>query len=473
MGGLAGDVVDRDLGRIGLDQEPVGGNRTNRRGGPPAQGGRVDVVLHDPEPEGHVQTELHERSCLGGPAREGVNEPSGRGNPVFAEGLEHLLVRANAVQHDGSVVFAGDGQLGAEHLDLALHGGLRRPCGFRARTVQAQLTQGIDVGLGQGVHQRVQQIAPVVSRICDEPGMQPEGHVSAGLAGNRSQPIPVGRIGTGHAESRHIRIPRALEGAVGGVLEVEVAVGVVCHRADLSGGALTLRLCIAIGLVSLVQSGCGRCGRVSDLPAADVLYVGDSLLAWNEGTCRSVPAETAVQRGFGYTNIAVNGAQMLGGDAPIPDQRPDERPEAGAPSFSVVVIDGGANDLNRRCDCGPCVDTLDALLDEPDDASDPWTGAFVDTTTHWQSTGADVLLLGYHPVKDRAWYGFDGCFDTITELDRRVAAYAEATDGVGFFDVGDVITPDSKGAYAFDGVHFSPKGARLLAPPMAEAIEGL
>jgi lysophospholipase L1-like esterase len=180
-----------------------------------------------------------------------------------------------------------------------------------------------------------------------------------------------------------------------------------------------------------------------------------------------VPAETALVRQVGYVSEAVNGAEMLRGSDAIAEQgSTDER-------YSVVVVDGGANDLNRQCGCGPCTDTLDALLTEPAGPDAAFTGAFVEVTERWRATGAQVLLLGYHPVKDGAWYGFADCFDTITELDRRVAAYAAATEGVGFYDVGDVIRPQVKGVYAIDGVHFSPKAAELLAGPLAEQIEAL
>lgn len=213
-------------------------------------------------------------------------------------------------------------------------------------------------------------------------------------------------------------------------------------------------LLFAVGL-----AGCARCARLDGLAPADVLYVGDSILAWNERTCRSIPSFAAEERGVGYASAAVNGARVLGGDARIPDQAVDG-------DWSVVVIDGGANDLNGICECGDCDRVMDDLVSE-----DGATGAMPALVDDWLARGASVLLLGYYPVPDAAWYGFDRCHTTITELDRRYAELAMRRPGVEFFDLGDVIDPDGEGGvYAFDHAHPSPKGARRLGQALAERL---
>ncbi|MEZ4317535.1 MAG: SGNH/GDSL hydrolase family protein [Myxococcota bacterium] len=209
----------------------------------------------------------------------------------------------------------------------------------------------------------------------------------------------------------------------------------------------------------LVLVGCGRCGRLDGLAPADVLYVGDSVLAWNEKTCRSIGAYAAEERGVGYESVAKNGAILLSGESSIPEQHLDG-------SWSTVVIDGGANDLNSGCECGDCDGLMARLASE-----DGTTGAMPDLVDRWVAEGADVLLLGYYPVPDSAWYGFDRCFDTITELDRRYALVAEQREHVRFFDLGDVIGPDGEGGvYAFDFTHPSPKGAQLLGEAVAAQL---
>jgi acyl-CoA thioesterase-1 len=210
--------------------------------------------------------------------------------------------------------------------------------------------------------------------------------------------------------------------------------------------------------VVLLASACSPCGRVADLPGADVLFLGDSLLAWNEGACHSVPAHTALNRGVGYDSVAVNGARVLGGDDEIPLQQTTG-------DYATVVIDGGANDLNRGCDCDQCDDLLDDLA-----TVDGREGAMPDLVDAWLDRGSDVVLIGYYPLKDAAWYGFDRCDATITELDRRYAALAETRPAVTFFDFGDVIDPSDKGVYDFDFVHPSPKGARLIGEALAKVF---
>lgn len=208
-------------------------------------------------------------------------------------------------------------------------------------------------------------------------------------------------------------------------------------------------------LVALL-GGCGTCPPAGN----DVLFLGDSLLAWNEKSCRSLASNTAVTKGWSYTNAAVNGALMSNGDDSIPLQVTEG-------SYAQVILIGGANDLNQRCSCGTCEDTLDRIA-----SADGTTGVTADLVDQWVERGSDVLILGYYPVPDRALYGFDKCFETISELDRRHALVAEQRPGVRFFDLGDVLTPENtKGHYAFDYAHPSPKGAKLLGGAVAAFLE--
>ena len=136
-------------------------------------------------------------------------------------------------------------------------------------------------------------------------------------------------------------------------------------------------------------------------------------------------------------------------------------------SFEHVIVVGGANDLNQRCSCGPCESTLDRLA-----STDGRTGVTAELVDAWVARGSEVLVLGYYPVPDSAMYGFDKCFATISELDRRHALVAEQRDHVRFFDLGDVLTPENtQGHYAFDHAHPSPKGAKLLGGAIAAFLE--
>lgn len=209
-------------------------------------------------------------------------------------------------------------------------------------------------------------------------------------------------------------------------------------------------------ILTMLLLACGICPEEGD----EVLFLGDSLLAWNEHSCQSLGAEIALQTGRSYTNAARNGAGVLGDGAGIPEQHELD-------DFAQVVISGGANDLNGRCSCGSCDYVLDLVV-----SHDGSEGRMPDLVDAWVGQGSDVLVLGYYPGKPRALYGFDRCFDAISELDRRHEAMAEQRDGVTFFDLGDVLTPnESDGEYAFDGVHLSPRGARRLGSAVAPLIQ--
>lgn len=217
-------------------------------------------------------------------------------------------------------------------------------------------------------------------------------------------------------------------------------------------------------LLAWLLLGCirGRCDELDALADdGDLLAIGDSVLAWNHRYCQSVPDHVALNLGRAVDNRAVNGARARGGDAPIPDQY-----EAG--DWDWVLVDGGANDLNGGCDCDGCETTLDGLV-----AEDLADGVMVELVDRIVADGARVVLMGYYPVPDGAWYGFDDCTDEIDALDARYAALAESRDGVEFFEPGDVMDPErTPKFYAFDDVHPGADGAAALGAAIAAVISG-
>ncbi len=211
-------------------------------------------------------------------------------------------------------------------------------------------------------------------------------------------------------------------------------------------------------LIACVPSRCGVIDALPDEPAR-VLAIGDSLLAWNSDACQSVVAHASIDLEEHIENRAVNGAQVLGA---IPGQYSDD-------GWDLVVVDGGANDVNRLCECGACDEVLDRLA-----TSDGQQGRMVELVDAITSDGAQVLLLGYYRVGSGAWYGFKHCTETITELDRRYEVVADSRPDVHFFDLEHVVNPKDDGwAYAFDGVHPSPVGAAALGESIAQQARDL
>ncbi len=217
---------------------------------------------------------------------------------------------------------------------------------------------------------------------------------------------------------------------------------------------------VVAGLFAVGSVGCvpGACGQRDDVSwPADTVVIGDSLLGWNAEFCQSIPDHYGFATGRGVYNLAVNGAELTSA-APIADQYLDL-------GFSTVILDGGANDVNRSCGCGACDDVLDTLSDVTGA-----TGAMPELVDALREDGLEVVVIGYPPVSDQAWYGFDRCFETLSELDRRYEALADARDGVRFVDLGDFVAADEQWAFAFDHVHPSPRGAAWWGEQLANAL---
>jgi hypothetical protein len=219
----------------------------------------------------------------------------------------------------------------------------------------------------------------------------------------------------------------------------------------------------AASLIPLLAStGCAknRCDEVAALEGeADVLFIGDSIFAWAAEECRSVADHTALARGAPVQSRAVNGTQILGG---IPGQLVEG-------DWTAVLVDGGGNDLNSRCECGVCDEVLDAIV-----SADGSAGATVDLIDEVVAMSAEPVLLRYYVLKEGALWGFDRCDEVFVELGDRYTALADARDEVTLVDLRDVISPETTpGAYDFDGVHPSDEGAAIAGAHIADVLAGL
>lgn len=216
----------------------------------------------------------------------------------------------------------------------------------------------------------------------------------------------------------------------------------------------------------LMSLGCDRqtCSDVDALPdEGDVLTLGDSSLAWHAPRCRSVPDYLAMARGAAVENRAVNGARVMGGTDPIPEQYVEGE-------WDWVVVAGGGNDLNYNCGCtGDCEWVLDRLIDPED-----WRGATPVLAEKVLQYGGQVALVGYYTIPEQGWYGLGECGEELEELNARYEAYAELVEGVTFVDFGAVVDwEDGEGrkAYDFDKVHPDPAGAEALGNLLADVID--
>lgn len=190
----------------------------------------------------------------------------------------------------------------------------------------------------------------------------------------------------------------------------------------------------------------------------DVIAVGDSIFDYNVEEGASIPAVIGETLGLEVANAAVGGAQVLGGDAPIPDQY-----QSG--DWDWAVMDGGGNDMNDRCGCGECDEVMDTLI-----SSDGASGAIPELVATALDDGARVAWVGYYDLAEGAEFGFDRCGEELIELRARTAAMAEGDEDVIFVDASEAFTADELDHYDDDRVHPSIKGGRAVGELVAAAM---
>lgn len=206
------------------------------------------------------------------------------------------------------------------------------------------------------------------------------------------------------------------------------------------------------------------CTDIAPRGGGDVLVLGDSVMAWNATSGASIGDGISRQLIRDVTSKAVAGAQFdnasglagaVGFD--IMRQLPEGR-------WNWIVMNGGANDLSSDCGCRPCAPSVEALIDSR--ASGGAIPAFMQKLR--RETGARVLWMGYYAGSGSG--SFEGCRGDLVELERRIARFAAATDGVYFADAEDVIDRRDPSLFAPDDVHPSPKGSGIIAAHLADVI---
>lgn len=215
-------------------------------------------------------------------------------------------------------------------------------------------------------------------------------------------------------------------------------------------------------MLLLLVACSGLCAEVGALPETSTVVLGDSIMAWSSGRCLSVVDKASLASGERWTNAAVNGARMVGGDAPIPAQLP-------AGTWERVVVIGGGNDLggDEVCDGASPTATLDSLASE-----DGASGAMPELVDTLLAAGSEVWVLGYYGVDPRGWYGLGGCYDEIDELKLRYQAALDLRPGVNWLDLEEFMTPADAELYAVDRVHPSEEGTAHLGVILADALDG-
>ena len=207
----------------------------------------------------------------------------------------------------------------------------------------------------------------------------------------------------------------------------------------------------------VVLMGCWS-GEPSSGKDETLLVVGDSILAWNRPNGWSVAQLVEAQVDLRVTDVSVPGAQFLFGKGAIREQAPDG-------DWDWVVLDGGGNDLNRGCACGPCEGVLQVLISE-----DGQTGAFPEFVDALTAGGSKVVVYGYMGLPDGVSYGFTTCGGAMAELTRRFEKMSAARRQVWVVDGRQLYDGTDLSYFDHDQLHPSQKGSKAIADAVAEVV---
>ena len=191
----------------------------------------------------------------------------------------------------------------------------------------------------------------------------------------------------------------------------------------------------------------------------EVLMLGDSLLAWFREEGASVGDVLDASSSFSVANLAVSGSMVLEGEESIPSQYvPGD--------WGWIVFDGGGNDANDLCECGVCDEILSEIIDGSTNE-----GVVPDFAQAMRNAGHRVLVLGYYGMPASAQHGFHRCNDEAAVLNQRYERFAEATEGVYYFNLGTIVSPNDLRDYDDDHVHPSERGTQRMGEAIGAYLE--
>ncbi|PWK54102.1 lysophospholipase L1-like esterase [Silicimonas algicola] len=212
--------------------------------------------------------------------------------------------------------------------------------------------------------------------------------------------------------------------------------------------AILLSLLVALG-------GCGFAPEVTDRNA-NVLVIGDSILAWNRGDGTSVADVIEKRIGAPVLDASVPGATMRasGVRAAVGLSIPGQ---IRAGDFGTIVLNGGANDLRNTCGCSGC----DAVLDRLSLQDYPALIA--------RLANARVVIVGYYGPVRGGGGSFSSCSDELAELGRRLSRLASSNPRVTFVPTREAID-GNPAFYDSDRVHPTPAGSEVIGGLVARAL---
>lgn len=190
--------------------------------------------------------------------------------------------------------------------------------------------------------------------------------------------------------------------------------------------------------------------------------IGDSVMTWNGEN--AIPAVVARILGEPVDNNARAGARLTQSSFLVTSVMGQYRPGV----WDWVVVNGGANDLNRDCRCAACAREIEALV-----SPDGQRGIWADLVAGLRAGGARrVMIVGYYGPTGRGGRT-DRCADELAVVDARLARLAATRDGVYFVDADPVMGPGTPELFARDLIHPNAQGSAAIGALVATEIARL
>jgi len=192
--------------------------------------------------------------------------------------------------------------------------------------------------------------------------------------------------------------------------------------------------------------------------------MGDSMMAWNRSTGRSVSHYLEADLQKPVLDRSVIGATIIR-KTPIATAIGLSIPRQFQPGArDWVVLNGGGNDLFLGCGCRACNDKLNHLAS----ADGKW-GAIPDLLSRLRATGAQVIYVGYLRSPGVGSL-IEHCRDEGDELERRLISVARRDRGIHFISLRDLVPAGDRSYHIADMIHPSPRASHAIAQRIAAII---
>lgn len=194
--------------------------------------------------------------------------------------------------------------------------------------------------------------------------------------------------------------------------------------------------------------------------------MGDSLMAFNAFSGRSVADSIEVSLGEQVIDRSVMGARVLYA-LPISGSLGMKiAKQYTAGNWDWIVLNGGGNDLWLGCGCNRCDRKINRMV-----SANGQFGEIPNLVSQLRSTGARVIYVGYlrspglgSPIEHCRKYG--------DEFEGRISRMAAARDGVYFLSLADLVPFGDRSFHAMDMIHPSVKASTEIGARVANIIAG-